>query len=498
MTDYLPNIACYITPPRQPTVDYGSFLAYTGAANQISVTQNFGRQGDTATFNLIDADYSTGSGDSIDVNPSFVIPTFSVVKLIDTNALEYYGNDDRASIFYGYVAKPSLSLNAPTEMEWSLSCVDPGGYANASVVQGVYEGIPMGDAIVDIVQKANCGIKAALVSKGGFVQAGPTLNRTVIHYTNITKALQKISKMASSQSAYGWYIDSELQLHFYDQNQAPDSGVVVTDSPTSGSQYSFTECHIDQGQKFTYDYDGSTIYNRVLVVGASKTISTTVKKAPTDTFTGDGHTTEFKLSYTPDTVVSAASSAKTTKNTLPVVTVNGTQQTVTVYDGTTPVTTLWTIKQQDNGSWVLAVTPSYGTTPGSGAKISLWYRYKITITAQVDLKASQNAIGGPNNGIFANVVNQTSLDTTAAAYQRGTRDLAEYGHAQEKITFYTTQEWVGVWRAGMTFELDSKYILDSQRGFKPGLNAKFMITQQTVTFAKAGFRQWNVTAMRVE
>jgi hypothetical protein len=496
--DLAPQISCYITPPGKPTVDYGNRLAYTGGNNQISVTQNFGRQGDTATFDLIDEGYSSGEPPNLVVHPSFIIPAFSTVKLIDTAALEYYGDDDRASIFYGYVAHPQLTLNSPIEMDWYLSCVDPSGYANASVVQAVYEGIPMGDAIVDVVRKANCGISADTIVNGGYVEQGPTLNRTVVHYTNLTKALQKISKMASSQSAYGWYIDSEMNLHFYDQQQAPDSGVTVTDKPTTAGLLSYTECHMDQGQKITYNFDGSSLYNRALVVGASKTITTTVKNPPLDTFIGDGNTTQFKMSYVPDTTVETASTAKAVKTQLPVVTVNGVQQTITVYDGTTPVINQWTIKQNPNGSWVLAVTPNYGVTPTAGSKINLWYRYKTTITAQVDLKQSQNAIKGPNHGIFATVVSATSLDTTAAAYQRGTRELAEYGHPQEMISFYTSPEWIGVWRAGMTFTLDSILLLDSQRGFAPGLKAKFMITKQTVTFARAGFRQWQVTAVRVQ
>jgi hypothetical protein len=496
--DLAPQIACYITPPHKPTVNYGNKLAYSGGNNQISVTQNFGRQGDTATFDLIDGNYASGEPPNLVVHPTFVIPAFSVVKLIDTAALTYYGDDDRASIFYGYVAHPQLSLNGVSEMDWYLSCVDPGGYANASVVQAVYEGIPMGDAIVDVVRKSNCGVQANTIVNGGFVEKGPTLNRTVIHYTNLTKALQKISKMASSQSAYGWYIDSTMNLHFYDQQQAPDSGVTVTDTPTAAGLLSYTECHMDLNQKITYDFDGSSLYNRALVVGASKTITTTVKEKPLDTFVGDGSTTEFKMSYVPDTTVQSASTAKATKTTLPVVTVNGVQQTITIYDGTTAVTNQWTIQQNPNGSWVLAVTPNFGVTPGAGAKISLWYRYKLTITAQVDLKQSQNAIGGPNRGVFATVVSATSLDSTAAAHQRGARELAEYGHPQEKIQFYTSPEWIGVWRAGMTFILDSQFLLDSQRGFAPGLHAKFMITQQTVTFTQGGFRQWQVTAVRVQ
>jgi hypothetical protein len=522
------SLSCYITPPNQPTVDFADKLAYLGASQQVSVTQNFGRQGDTATLSLIDGYYSRETSQNvIKVEPTFTIPSFSLVKLIDNNALSHYGDDDRATIFYGYNQDPSLYIYSANEVEWALSCLDFTGYANASINQGTYEGIPMGNAIVDIVKKANCGITAALVADGGFVQPGPNLPRVVLHYSNLTSGLQKISKYASGQSAYGWYIDSQLRLHYYDQQQAPSSGVTVTDMPTQSGLFSYTECHIDLNQKLQYEFDGTTLFNRALVVGKRQTISANTSNAATDSFIASGSQTQFQLSQVPATSTSDASTAATNKatfstiagaitaglagkvtstskassttaaKTIPYVSVNGVGQTASVYDGTTTPTTQWTIKQQSNGSWSLVVTPNYGVTPRQGASVQVWYHYQTTITAQADLKQSQKAIGGPNQGIFATVVNQSSIDSTASAYARATRELAEYGHPQERMTFTTTEEWIGVWRAGMTFELDSKLMLDSQRGFAPGLKATFIITAQTVTFSQGGYRQWQVTAIRV-
>ena len=497
MTQILaPQLSCYITPPNQPTVDYGNYLVYSGGRGSINVTQNFGRQGDTATLNLMDANYSSGNPPNLIVHPTYIMPAFSTVKIIDQSALAYYGSDDAATIFAGYIQNPSMYFNSPTEIEWALSCVDYAGYMNASIVQGLFEGIPMGNAIVDLVKKSKCGIKAELVSNGGFVEKGPNLPRTIVHYGNLTSALQKISKMSSAQSAYGWYVDSQLNLHYFNRQTATDSGVTVTDSPTQSGLLSYTECHIDQTKGVQYDYDGTAVYNRALVVGKTQTISANVKKAPTNSFTADGNTSSWNLTHVPISLSGVQSA--TSKHPLPWLTVNGIGQTVSVYDGTSAVTTPWTIKQNNNGSWSLVVTPGIGSIPNAGTALKLWYNFKRTITAQADLKQSQQSIGGPNNGIFATVVNQTSIDTTASAYQRATRELAEYGHAQEKITFTTSPEWIGIWRAGDTFILDSQFLLDSQRNFAPGLNAKFMITQQSVSVINGGFRQWQVSAVRVE
>jgi len=345
----------------------------------------------------------------------------------------------------------------------------------------------MGNAIVDLVTKANCGIKAALVSKGGYVQPGPVIPRTVIHYTNLTQALQKVSKMASSASAYGWYVDENLNLHFYDQQQADFSGVTVTDMPSYTSSYplSTTEAHMVQDGSLSYEFDGTSLYNRALVVGAKRTIAADIRKAPTNSWTANGSAAGWPLSYVPY------------GNGIPKLEVNGVLTTVGIYDGSAKLTTKYGIFQNTNGTWTLKANPPYGSVPASGTLIKLWYEYQLTVTAQVDLKQSQKAIGGPNHGVFATVVNQPSLQTTTAAYQRGTRELAEYGHPQERISFSTSPEFVGFIRAGQTFLLESTFLLDSQKNFQPGLSGKFMITQQTINFGEGGFRTCQVQAVRV-
>ena len=477
-----PQIACYITSPHGVQLDYAPYLEYESG---VSYTQNFGRQGDTMSLTIIDDNYSTGEPPNLMITPSFAFPSFSQVKVEDLNAVAYYGDEERGTLFAGYVTKPTLTISSPTQAQWGLECVDYSGYANAAIVQSIFDGVYMGDAIVDLVRKANCGIKAATITNGGYVQIGPRIPRTVIHYTNLTQGLQKISQMASSASAYGWYVDSSLNLHFYDQQQASTSGVTVTDSPTQSGLMSFTECHIQQGS-LSYEFDGSSIFNRALCVGASKSVQANPKKAATATITADGHTYVWPLSQVPD----AAGT--------PVVHVNGIAVTCNFYDGSTTLTTNYALKQNADGSWVLAVNLPYGKVPATNSIIKVWYAYRTTITAQVDLQQSQNAIGGPNNGIFATVVNQKTISTTTAAYQRAVRDLAEYGHAQERITFTTSPEWVGVWRAGETFTLDSKLLLDSQRNFTSGLNATFMIMQQTVNFDQnSGFRTCSVQAVRI-
>jgi hypothetical protein len=459
-------------------------MDYSGA----SISQNFGRQGDTATINLVDANYSTGLPPNLNVKPTFTVPNFSQVKLVDLSAAVYYGSVERATLFSGYVATPSIDVQSPTEVTWSLSCVDYSGYANGAIVQATFDGIHMGDAVVYLVKKANCGLQAATVPNGGFVELGPKIPRTLVNYTNLTQGLQKISQMASSADTYGWYVDSSLNLHFFNQKTAHDSGVTVTDTPTSAGFFSFTECHIQQGS-LQYEYDGSSVYNRALCIGATRTKTPKASDGPVETFHCDGVTSNWPLKFIPATEAGAQNRLQ--------VTLNGISQTVSEDNGLTAPTTKYTIIQNANGTFSLTVNTKYAKIPAKGSVLKIWYSYKVTVTSIADLKQSQNAIGGPNRGIFSKVVVQPNILKTSAAAQRATRELAEYGHPQERISFTTSPEWVGIFLAGEIFTLDSKLLLDSRRNFAPGLNAKFMITQQSINFRDGGFRTCQVQAIRI-
>lgn len=505
----LPDVRCYITPPNGVRTDYSKYLVYSGSGSAPSFSQNFGRQGDTGTISLYDPNYSSenvkNGNQVLTVHPSFVIPTYSQVDIVDRTIAKLpeaslYQN---GVIFSGYVSNPQLTIESPTSAIWTLSLVDYSGYGNASIVYGQYEGLAMDDLVIYLVNQANCGIKAAKIADGGYIAPGPVLPRMVFSHENLTNALQKVSKMASSSSAYGWYVDQHLNLHFYDQQQADPSNVIVTDSPSKKSRLSVTEAHIAMDGSLKYEFDGQSLYNRCVVSGATTTVRPNAPKPPTytkkgklkatrsgpatDQWVASGGQSSFVLSQVPDV-----------RAQIPTLIVNGAFQTISYNDGQTLPTTQWYIADNPNGSWTLQVNPSSGgVAPPTGAVVSIWYPYQVQITAQADNVPSQLAIGGPNRGIFAKALNQRTLTTSSAAYQRGVREVTEFGHAQERITFSTTEEWTGVWRAGQTFGLFSKFLVDTKNNFQPGLIAFFIITQASVSFTENGFRTWSITAVRV-
>jgi hypothetical protein len=493
----LPDIRCYIKPPNGVRTDYSQYLVYNGSGGSPSFSQSFGRQGTTGTIYLVDPNYASnsyrGGVDVLEVSPSFVIPTYSQVLIVDQSIAtsSSASSFNNGVLFSGYVSDPALTLESANSAIWSLSVVDYSGYANASIVYGEYEGLAMDDLIVLLVKEANCGIKAKKIINGGFISPGPTLPRMVFPHTSLTSALQKVSSMASSTSAFGWFVDQNLNLHFLDQNQVSPSGITVTDKPTASSSLSLTEAHIKMDGSLKYDFDGTTLYNRAVVTGATTTVHPKLKSPPTNLFSANG-SLSYNLSNIPDT-----------RSTLPRIIVNGTASTISYNDGTSVPTTPWYIAQVPNGSWVLQVNTTVTSAPGSGT-IQLWYPYQTQITAQADDNKSQISIGGPNNGIFAKSINSKVITTATGAYQRAVREITEYGRAQERIIFTTSEEWVGLWQAGQSFILNSQFLLDSQKitsawptGFAPGLNAKFVITQATLAFTDQGFRRWGITAVRV-
>ena len=50
-----PNLTFTVTPPGGSPIDYTSKLAWSGAGQSPTINQQFGRQGDTAVFPLIDS-----------------------------------------------------------------------------------------------------------------------------------------------------------------------------------------------------------------------------------------------------------------------------------------------------------------------------------------------------------------------------------------------------------------------------------------------------------
>lgn len=465
-----PNLTLTITPPNGTATNYTNNMAWAGASGQMSIRQNFGRQGDTATIPLVD-DWQGQT------HPNFYIPVLSQVKL--------YDNIAAVTLFAGVVNDPTLAVTGPNRNEWNLSCTDYTFYADNVVVAGQFYGLTVDQIIVKLTQQANCGITAKRIADGGFVAPGPTLSSFVLNYTTLSEAWRKLSQLASQVTPYGWYVDENRNFHFYDATTAIASGVTFTTTPTSGGNT--TQGHILLDGQFGYEWDGTSIRNKILVQGANQTISfsgtsTNPTGNPTGSWLGDGNTTTWGLRYT------------VTGN--PVLKVNGVIKPVTVIQagstGTTP--SGWIVTQNSFGGWYLGNS----TAPASGTRIQIWYNYQIPIIAQANDTPSQHTYNGPNRGIYEEYINDTSLITTPMALSRAMRERQEYAFAAERITFNTSEDFLGWVRAGETCTISTTLVPNSQNNYSWGLTDTFIVIGNSVNFvSQGGYRQAQITAIRV-
>lgn len=463
-----PNLTFTVTPPNGTAVNYTTRLGFSGTSSQIAISQNFGRQGDTATFVLVD-DWSQ-PGQS---GPSMVIAPMSLVKLVDNTAGQ--------TLFAGVCNVPQVVPVAVTRNEWVLACTDYTFYADNAIVHGVFNGLTIDQIVVSLTQQANCGISAATVRNGGFVAPGPTVASFVLNYTTLSDAWRKLATLAAQVTPYGWYVDEFRRLHFYDSTTALPSGVTFTTSPTASGAGSLTEAHFDWDQASTYQWDGGSIRNRILVQGANQTIAAgPVTGTPTDTWIGNGGQTSWPLKYT----VTGS----------PVLKVNGIQQAVTIVNAGASGTGTWQIQQNAYGGFFLTNTVA---APSAGVKIKIWYSYLVPIVMRANDAPSQHLYNGPNGGVFTEYILDTSLTTAPMALARAMRQRTEYAFAVERMSFSTTPEWFGWIRAGQTCTIVNSFVPDAQNNNVFGVSDTFIITGNSVSFGFGGYRSMQLTAVRI-
>ena len=456
-----PDLTLTLTPPGGSPTQYQSLLAYEGHSNDFTITQNFGRQGDTASFPLVD-EYS-GSP-----NLAYVEP-MTLVSLYDGNCGK--------TLFAGVVNDPNLSPTGPTRNEWTLNCTDFTFYADNAIVHGVFNGLTADQVIVDLTAQANCGISAAKVADGGFVAPGPVLPNLILNYGSLSDAWRKLATLAGASTPYGWYVDEYRRLHFFDASTAVDSGVTFTTTPTVGG--STTQGHMLLDNTNNYEWDGTAVHNKVLVQGSTQTIAQPTSGPATDVWLADGAQQGWPLRYT----VSGTPTLK----------VGGASQTVTSVTPGTASPSGWSVQQNAFGQYFLWSS----APPGAGNVIECWYSYSVPVVAQATDYSSVATYSGPNGGVFAEFISDTTLTTAPMALARAQQERQEYAFAAEKCAFNTSEDFLGWVRAGDTFTYVNRFIPDSQRSWALGVNGTFICTANTITFGEGGYRQLQPTGVRL-
>lgn len=462
-----PSLTLTITPPGGSPSTYTQYFTWGESNQQGQITQNFGRQGDTAVLPLTE-DFGSHA-------PVVNIPVMSQVSLFD--------NSSSTSLFAGVVTDPVQYVVGTKINEWDLNCTDYTFYADNAIVHGIFYGYTVDQIIVELVQQANCGITAVPSTAGGFVNPGPQLASFVYNYGTLSDAWRQLATLASSTSPYGWYVDQNLEFHFFDSTSAISSGVTFTTNPLAGIG-SLTEGHFLEDSTFTYEWDGTSLKNRVLVQGANLTVSggDPSTNGPTDTFVSNGNQTAWPLRYTVSSVGTLEVAGVAVSNV------------VLATAGTTDTTDTWVVQQNSIGAYFLVTN---GDAPSAGTVLKVWYTYQYPVVAQAQDNASMAEYTGPNSGVFAEYISDTSLTTVPMALAYAQQQRTEYAFAAERITFDTGQEWWGWVRAGDTCVISNSLIYNVQTsGY--GLTDTFIVVANTVTIGGDNpYWTMEITAVRI-
>lgn len=446
-------------------VDYTQYLEQ----GTWTISQQYTRQGDTATFYLVDEFVNeSASGPT----PHIYIPSMATVRFTDTGLGQV--------LFAGLATAPEVQYDGPNRLYWSIQCTDWTYFADHGLITGDFVNFTVDQVVLRLVTQANCGITAALVANGGFVTPGPVIPRIQFVYSTLSNALVSLIQVASTYSSWGWYIDENLHLHFTPLVNVVNSGVTFTDNIQLAD--SNTVGHYDT-QNFSYTWDGTQLRNRAVVRGSS------FSTLQTDTWYGDGITTQWAISQVPDTSRVSSASLK----------INGVTTSVSIQSGTS-ATTPFVVIQNNIGAWFLAVNNSGGgTIPALGQPVVLKYYYTAPIIAQVDnIPSEQSYSALPNHGVFATYILDINLKTLASAQQRGQAEVFSFGLPEERVQFQSTELFSGHVRAGQIVTWSSTVVPDSTNSGNPGVTDTFLIIQNTIAGSQHGYyyRTYQITGAR--
>lgn len=455
--------------------DWTNYVQDTGW----NINQSFTRQGDTATFTLIDDRSSTGSK-----TPVFVPQSLQTIIFTDTST--------STVLFSGLVTSPTFVRNGPLQTVWSLHCQDWTYIADTTIVAGDFLGKTADAIVISLVATANCGLTATASSGGGYVQPASTINRLQVNYQTLSAALTTLAKLSSQSTDYGWYIDENRAVHFFSQEQVAAPTITLTDDlQHTGSPAGVPTATLGGFSEsgFNYVWDGTTIRSSVIVRGAAFPGTFTNK------WYGDGTTIQWPLSFalntgsgssTPNVSVDIGGTLLTSKNFY----------IVGVTSGTLP-TSGFKLVQALNGQWSLQ-TFGGRAAPTIGQIIAITYPYQAPVIARSDDHTFQTAYSSlPNNGIFQMYVSDSSLVTLSSAQRRARAELQQYSLIQERVTLTTGAGFLGHLIAGGTFTLVTSYVPDSASSFAPGFTDTFMSTSVSITGLQSGFRSYTVNAVRI-
>jgi len=426
------------------------------------IDQEWGHQATTATFYLID-EHDYGSF-------NYVVRPLDRILLFDAGLGQ--------PLFGGLVTTPKLYHEGTNLSRWWLNCTDWTYLADKTVVQGDFLNQPVDAIVRSITSGSTSGIHPS------DIHSGPFLPFVRIPYGTLSQAWTRLTQLASSGgTSYGWWVDETATLHWYANTQVAWSGITITDDENDLGNPNTILVSADSSY-FFYDWEGSSIYNRVTVRGATYT------RTQTDQFVGNSAQSSFPLTFT---VNAANLNAK--------LLVNGVNTPVTADTGGNP-TSAYILTESVSGQWFLRT----GTVPppAAGVLLVLTYDYQAPVIAQVNDLASQQSFSSlPNHGIFTEYIPDSSIASLATARQRAAREITEFSVPQEQIQV-KIPEYVNAdpenglhLRVGTIIRIKSRAFPDSESNYTKPLDGYFFITRNRMTGVPGKLRTYSIMGVRV-
>ncbi len=451
---------------------------YTGnfEQEQWTITENFGKQGDTATFYLTDV-HPNGQ-----IGADIYIPPLAAVELYDLTT----GNQ----IYGGMVNEPKQYRPTVDQSRIELNCVDWTYLADSAICNYTYVNQTADAIIVDLVNNrclTNPGLNCALAADGGYVQPGPVVPVFVASYIQLSSALQQLATLASGLTDYAYSIDMNRNVWFLNQDQALPSGVTFSDviNPANSGYASPTYAYYETSQNSYYDVDGTTIRTACTVLGALSQVS------QTDYWVSNGQSTAYPLTYDVSQMTGQL-----------VLTINGTVEQVSVLQTGIPATTPYVITQAASGQWFLMGGTHAGPVGASGNNMSLKYTANIPLVARYVNMPLANMYASPpynmpNGGVFEVVISDPSINNWNTAFGLAQRECQQYGPVQERMMLTTTEDWGGDIHVGYTCTFVNSTFTDLRRGGAAGINDTFLVVANTISGKPGAYRTYELTMVRV-
>lgn len=340
-------------------------------------------------------------------------------------------------IFGGFIVETKEVINGMAK-EFEVICKDYTQILDRKLVSKTYEAMDAEDIIEDLIETYALGITT------DNVDAPVLIDKVVFNYLPISKCLQKL---ADALGNYDWYIDSEKDIHFFENTSIP-SPFNLTDL---SAEYIWNSLEIKEKTH--------QIKNLITVRGGEYQSTTLSTKFHDGDGTKAVFNTDFKFGE------------------LPVVKVGGVSKTVGLdsLNDDTDFQVMWNYQQK-------YIRFTSGNIPGSGTRnIEIIGYPLLPLIVQRVNTASVLAYG-----IYEFLIFDKTIKTTDAAIQRGDAELLKYANPQNDASFITHS--LGL-RAGQTInvqsdirDIDEDFLIESiTTTLRTPTEAQFLIRLATAT-----------------